>query len=616
MKHIFLFSISIFFSGVLHSQEWKTIFSKEIRPEGLSAAGKVVFEFDTTSGSRSRARFIYSGKNSSDVEVKVECPDSSFESKYSSTEFKQILKSLITNCLQNGLADDNPDKTIIADQLPVIVGAIGREWYDVIQNELEEKENKVQSNVGNLSYNDSLMANLLINCKLKVYKEIFVQKPSITDTIRRGTYRIKTITKESSLGAVNTQVAEVPVTNIKVQINDGFIYSFSFDIITDGLSGEMKQILRPHQSFSLRYNLRHNILSKGLIDDKPAVYLKRNHTSLHNSRSEYVFFPGEFFNYQSPLAAVNTVFTARDTIISYAGCVISKMPDSIKLKEKSLYSIINLDVFGDFIGFFDNNKPNGLLQTELKANFYGFRKPFGQRLSTRARFTMLNKGELFFRLSKLDDKNRFLSVLTDSIRNVPGQNDTIVKYVHGYRLLEYQNIYAGLRFNVGEVEFRGGSLAFTGEATFLRTPLQDTIFKTVQEQNRIDTVLTPIDYGKSSLIIAPGINIKVLAASFCDIDIKGKVFFIHPLTKKIRTSFTEFDEFYGGNSFKKITTTKLYNFGVQFTLNLNNEKSRRVIFRGDTYIDTKTRGNNFMQLQIGYSADLNKFISLNNPAKN
>ena len=63
-------------------------------------------------------------------------------------------------------------------------------------------------------------------------------------------------------------------------------------------------------------------------------------------------------------------------------------------------------------------------------------------------------------------------------------------------------------------------------------------------------------------------------------------------------------------------TTKLYNFGFQFTLNLNNEKSRRVIFRGDAYIDTKTRGNNFMQLQLGYSADLNKFMSLNNPGKN
>jgi len=365
----------------------------------------------------------------------------------------------------------------------------------------------------------------------------------------------------------------------------------------------------------LRYNLRHNILSRELMDNKPAVYLKKVHTKLGNSASKYIFYPGEFFNYQSPLAATNTIFTAQDTMISYSGCATAIKPDSIKLREKSLYSILNLDVFGDFVGFFNEDKPNGLLQTELKAKFYGFRKPFKESKTTTARFTMFNKAELFFRLSKLDDKNRFLSVLTDSIKNRPQQNDTAVKYVHGYHLLEYQNLYAGLRFNVGEVEFRGGSISFTGEASFSRTPLRDTVFKTVQEQNRVDTFLTPIDYGKNSLIIAPGINIKVLAASFCDIDIKGKLIFIHPLTKKIRSTYTEFDEFYGGNTLKDITTTKLYNFGVQFTINLNNEKSRRVIFRGDAYIDSRTKGNNFTQLQIGYSADLNKFISLNNPAK-
>lgn len=594
MKKLPSLIIALSFCSVGFCQNWKTLLTKDVKPEGLSSTGKIVFQFDTAS-TRSRARFIYTGKDAAGADIKKECADSSFESKYSSKEFKSILQALITGCMNDGLVDTNPDKKVIVNKLPVILEYAAPEWYTDIQGKLTaKKENKVQSNVGDLSYNDSLMATLIPSCLLRTYKE-----------------------EKRNDSLVNTRAPDIPLKSIKVQVSDGFIYSFSFDIDTSRLDPDMKQELRPHQSFSLRYNLRHNILSKGLMDDRDAVYLKKIHTSLKNSNSQYVFYAGELFDYQSPLAAVNTIFTARDTIITinYKDCIANVNADSVKLREKSLYSIINLDVFGDLVGFFDNNKPNGLIQTELKANFYGFRKPWSQKKTTRARFTLFNKGELFFRLSKLDDKNRFLPVLTDTLRRAP-QNDTVVKYVHGYRLLEYQNIYSGLRFNVGEVEFRGGSLAFTGELTFLRTPLNDTVFVTVEKQGRIDTVLSPVDFGKNSLIIAPGIDLKIFAASFCDIDLRGRLFFIHPLTKKIRTTRTEFDDFYGANTYKDIITTKLYNLGMQFTLNLNNEKSRRIIFRGDAYIDTHTRGNNFVQLQLGYSADLNKFISFNNPAKN
>jgi hypothetical protein len=611
----FLFFCCLFLLSKTNAQN-SPLFEKNIPLPGLSDSSSLVLQVDTISASKTKVLLNYKAKGPEGT-VEVNCVDSSFAASYSAWELKEKLNTLVTDCLLKKLPDDSPDKDVIKNNLPVVIGFARDDWYEAVQGKLKaKKESKLQSNVIDLSYNDSLTALLNAQCRIRVYRpavEILTEKKdsSVKD------HKLNVATENDYAYKVNKFYASIPVKNVRVQVNDGFIYSFSFDIDTADVPEMLKRDIRVHQAFAIRYNLRHNILTQVLMDDKDGVPLKKIHANLKNSNSDYIFYAGEFFNYQSPLAAVTTIFTARDTIINLSNCTQQVARDTVKLKEKSLYSILNLDVFGDLVGFFENSKPNGLIQTELKANFYGFRRPLSQKYTTTARFTPFNKGELFFRLSKLDDKNRFLPVLTDSVKNRPGGlSDTITKYVHGYRLLEYQNIYAGLRFNVGEFEFRGGSLAFTNEVSFLRTPLKDTIFITQEKQGRIDTFPSPVNYGKNSLILAPGLQLKLLAASFCDIDLRGRIFFIHPLTKKIGLTTTEYDEFYGGNSYKSQITSKLYNFGVQFTVNLNNDKSRRIIIRGDTYIDTKTRGNNFWQAQVGYSADLNKFISLNNPAQN
>jgi hypothetical protein len=46
---------------------------------------------------------------------------------------------------------------------------------------------------------------------------------------------------------------------------------------------------------------------------------------------------------------------------------------------------------------------------------------------------------------------------------------------------------------------------------------------------------------------------------------------------------------------------------------LNDEKSKRIIIRLEYLFDVKQRGNAFPVLQVGYSANLDKFLKLSPP---
>jgi hypothetical protein len=550
--------------------------------------GNLLFAYDTIDAKKGKAQLIYTR----DL-LTITCTDSSFTHLFSERELAFVLTAQRDSLLNQLKKNNEKDSSSIeSDLLPAMRQGLPA-WYTQIQNKLVKKEETktVVSNVDAFVLeNDSMKASFIPNCVLKIYREI----------------------KKDS----NTYATTIPIKRTKISISDGFIYSFNFDIDTARLPAELKNRFQAHQVYSIRFNLRQNLLSKGLLSNRIPLNLKKAHTIYqnNNSNSGYVFYIDDFIDYISPPNATGTIFTAKDTIINFDKCTANSF-DTVKVREKSLYSIINLDVFGDLVGFFGTNEPNGLIQTELKINFYGFRRPIAQKNPFRARFTPLNKGELFFRFSKLDNKNRYLPVLTDTVPQSPPLADTAIKYVHGYRLLEYQNIYAGVRMNLAEVEYRGGSLSFPFELSYLRTPMNDTAFSTINKNGQIDTFLSPVTYGKNSLMIIPGIKLNVKAASYMDIDLHSRLFLIHPLTKTIQLSKAEYDEFYGKPKLDKVNWPALINLGATVTINLSSDKSRRIIFRGENYIDSRQRGNNFWQAQIGYSADLNKFISLNNPAK-
>lgn len=592
--------IILLFASFIGASSQSQLIKETIRIGDLK--GTLHFVFDSLSSSRFKAEFVYTNNGTTIV-----ASDSSFTARFSQWELKQKADIVADSIVEKLVAANSEDSAAVRISLKTLIFQLSEGWFTSVIGKIEKKaEPTVVPNFTSLSVNDSLKAAIIPSCGLKIYAERMVRKK--IDSCR-------TSSNSACFIRENVYITTIPIRRGKIYISDGFIYNFNFDIDTTKLPDSLKNLFQDHQAFSLRYNLRHNILAKAMLYNHPPVRLKRIHTNnkTNDPWSGYLFYINELLDYISPEGAPNTIFTTKDTILTFTSCT-GKLFDSVFIREKSLYSIINLDIFGDLVGFFGENNPNGLIQTELKAHFYGFRKPVGQKNPFRSRFTILNKGEIFFRFSKLDNKNRYLPVLTDTLRAPAVPNDSAVKYVHGYRILEYQNIYGGIRFNLGEFEYRGGSFAITNELAFLRAPLTDTIFREQLEGSRIDTFLSPVNYGKNNLLWVPGLNLHIRAASFLDIDMHTRVFFIHPLTKKIGTSKSEFDEFYGPNTFDRIVTPKLLNLGVMVTINIDGAKTRRVIIRGENYVDFHARGNNFWQAQVGYSADLNKFINLNNPA--
>jgi hypothetical protein len=555
--------------------------------------GSLEIKYDTMSASRGKLAFYYKKGNDSITSV-----DSAFTEEFSKREFMSSLDTIGAALSRKLQEKQMGDFNRVQTAVPIIINQEKEEWFKKVKERLKPQKAALllfKPEI-KLELSDSLTADIIPNCYLPIYK----------------------IEKKTNGCDTNIYYRSIPISRISIQINDGFIYAMNFDIDTTLISDSLKNIIQEHQSFSIRYNLRHNMLAKGMLYNTPALILKRKNTN-YNSKvrdmaSGFVFYIKDFINYLAPLNARNSIFTAKDTIATYTLCTGSSK-DTLRIPEKSLYSILNLDVFGDLVGFFNEANPNGLIQSELKAHFYGFRKPLGQKNAFRSRLTLFNKGEVFFRFSKIDNKNRFLDVLKDSVPrlNLP---DSLVRYVHGYRLLEYQNINAGLRINLFDLENRGGSVSLPVELSFLRSPLRDTLFiEQVKANNQIDTILSPVSFGKNTMMIVPGINFKFFAASFLDIDLRSRIFFMIPLTRQISMSAAEYDDFYGNNKYINIKTTKLLNLGAHVTVNLNTDKTRRLIIRGENYIDLKQRGNNFWQAQVGYSADLNKFINLSNGKK-
>lgn len=460
-------------------------------------------------------------------------------------------------------------------------------------------------NFDSLTYNDSLRAHLTLHKRVPVYKI-------------DGASKTFQVTPDS-----------ITLETGQLYINEGFLYNIAFSI---SAADAKKFEIIPSQAFARKINLR-NSLFAGFMINRPAetatpkaintsstdpavkmairlwnvLPLETDYRQYPDTpdRPRYVIFPGDLVSFAPPRRAPNPIFTAKEAMYSYDD-KDSLWNKPVAVQEKSLYSFINLDVYSDLIGLFDENKPNGLLQTELRVMFRGFRRPLGQVYPSRARATLLDKGEFFIRASKLDAKNKFLNVLheTDADGNIT------TRYVHGFNLLQYKSLIMGIRANVLDIEYRGGSTALVGEAGFIRTPLRDTLVSKTGD----NITKTPVELGLNSRYISGGINFKFNVASFMDVDFTGRTIWLKAQgNKNIKISRDEYTDIYPDNSYiaSPSAETWFLNYKGTVTINLDDDKTKRIILMVEKTREINQEGNNFWIAQVGYSADLNKFLNFN-----
>jgi hypothetical protein len=499
-----------------------------------------------------------------------------------------------------------------------------------------------KGNVTSLAYNDSLKAYLTIKNVLRIFKvkrtyklklkevpkgkgaAISVgDKKSVTptmaskitnnikkDSLAYDTSKYEIVERRPFLFGEKHKVVKhyennyagtVNITNAKFQIEDGFVLSFTFDIDPTQAA---KYSVTPNQTIRVGYNVRNIMFAGYFLNNAVPIYLQKEKNTfvIPKDTDDYVYKINEFVDFKTPLKAPNAHFTAQEMLISIDS---GKLNKPVPVSEKSLYTFANLDVFSDLFGLFDQTNPNGLIQSEFKIGTMLFRKPLGrERRPNRSRVTILNKGEFFFRFSKLDEKTQDLSVI-----RVHNNYQTDTPYVHGINLFHYQSMSYGIHFNLLNLDYRGGNTALVGEASIIRTPLRDSV------KTGTNTVIikTPENFGINSTAISLGINSRVHAATFLDLDFGGRYLYVKPTLDTLKLSNSPYNEFYKNTKFVPVNSIGIVDLKGLVNIYLNDEKSKRIIIRLEYLFDVKQRGNAFPVLQVGYSANLDKFLKLSPP---
>jgi len=400
-----------------------------------------------------------------------------------------------------------------------------------------------------------------------------------------------------------TEIARLETDSIDVQIVDGEIYSVSFWIKDKSNVPTLERF----QYFKLRFPIKE--LSKSMYNffRRPYLILKQDESLPEFDKNrKYNIHPSDFIFFDHPDALSNRIFTSIDTVYRFRS-TNGQVNVTQKLKEKGLLSIIDLDLFGDLVGFLDEGKPNGLLQTEVKFNFYLNRRPISQKYASKSRFYLFNKMEFRGRFSKIDNKDKFLDLLyyTD-----PSENR--IKYVHAFNLYRFQNSIFDLKLELTTMDLGISEWTSYVRLGILRSNLRDTIFG----RNGANITQTPNEFKSNSINYSFGSMLRLFRTHDINIDLDLEALVIRPTSDSIFLSKSQYDEFQIENNYYESTkkAALLWHPKVHFTYNFDRARSRRLIIRTEYMFENKKLANQALFLQIGYSADLNRFINLNKPA--
>jgi len=533
-------------------------------------------------------------------------PAVGFENYVSKYEFKSRFDSL-TNSLKGKYPNDFTKNK--ESQLKFIQDTI----YANLKNWIGTSGKNSLINVTELKYNDTLKAYLTVRGEIPIYRVLYdtlspkkrdslnkISEKSKTDPLMKANYGYKNLDYKTPNRYKNLQTGTVKIVDANIQVEDGFIIGITYNIDP---ADAVKYSLKLSQASRVRYNLRNIMFAGYFLNEGYPIYFQKEGSTFQSKKdsNKYVYQITDLIDYRSPMNAPNANFTAQETLVNVPKDSLNR---PIALKEKSLYAFANLDIYSDLLGLFNQNNPNGLVQTELKIGTALFRRPifvtYWGNGPKKVLLTPLNKAEIFFRFSKLDDKVKYLDVqrLNNDYQNPP--------FVHGVNLLQYQSMNYGVRANLLNLDYRGGNTAITGEASVYRTPLRDSVIT----KDGTTTIKTPTTFGVNSTALSIGISSRIHAATFLDIDFAGRYLYVKPRIDSVKLSNTEYNEFYNNNKFTPASSVKFINYKAMTNIYLNDEKSKRIILRFEYFFDVKQTNNSFSTLQVGYSAYLDKFLNL------
>ncbi len=275
----------------------------------------------------------------------------------------------------------------------------------------------------------------------------------------------------------------------------------------------------------------------------------------------------------------------------------AKNPVITKIKETDLNNIIKLNLFTDLVGI-QEDQPNGLIQAEgsFKTHLFGFG---GQRRFLLNRLSFFDNLEANLKFSKIENKLRYLDA---SIIKAGASN---VTFIPSFQLLQYQNLETGVKVSAFRVESYKRELDFYVTAGVVRTGIRDTIV----ELNGNDSIKIPRTYNILTFKKSLQANLKIKATSYMGVDISAELIWLRLLDTDVKQSGANYSR--DKNHFEEFNAERNVIFSPQFQVYYlpNKDESKRIYLRGAFFHDLGTKSNSYLQVQVGLSSDINKFLN-------
>ncbi|MCB9233490.1 MAG: hypothetical protein H6581_17670 [Bacteroidia bacterium] len=203
-----------------------------------------------------------------------------------------------------------------------------------------------------------------------------------------------------------------------------------------------------------------------------------NSALFEQERDEYVLVAADLLSYLENLQLGGKDYSPADQVVW-----IKPEDGRKKLYKLRTREILEARVYSDFVGF-DESKPNGLIQSEVRKsiNLYAKRKFFRYNDPRLFNYGIFSGVELVLGISKLEKHNREFSV--PSLNEVSGNQLRQTRFLTPVQLLQFENFKFGADLNVFLFElqqlksvisldagFRFGRIALTEPKIYLNDSL-------------------------------------------------------------------------------------------------------------------------------------------------
>ncbi len=451
-------------------------------------------------------------------------------------------------------------------------------------------------NTGLKAYNKILDDNTILAGDPK-RKEAEEGAQKLRDTLREKKEEIDFLQKMQNKTGSYYLAGFAFVKRNEVVVNRGFIKTVRM-VLDDSV--ELRYRFGRHKMTLSSFNINRIIdynLSLDIRSVSAAHRSLETYTALWrfgNSKLDFWTKLSEVIQYDPPGDAdITELFVVKQQRIIFD---IGK-PNVIRVPETDINNVVQLNVFTDLVGV-QEDQPNGLIQVEgtFKTHLFGWG---AQKRYRQNNLFLLDHLDANLRFAKIENKLRYIDA--DIIKG-----GRAVTFIPSFQLLQYANLETGVKISTLKwTSYKREFNVYYGLGV-LRTGIRDTTF---QATGTNDTTKIPRTYNIVTFMQSLQAHLKIKATSYMGVDISARLIWLKLLDRDVQQSGGNFSRESNVNEPFSSRKNVLFNPQFQVYYMPNKNESKRLYLRCGFTHDIGTKSNSFLNIQVGLSSDINKFLN-------